>query len=190
MSQSAASPPPRDEMECGPQFTLARVIVANLPYLGMLSLGSAILVVGLSGALGWLSGVGYFLYGLLGSLWIMLFVCPYCHFHATRECPCGYGMISAKLRAGRDGDRFAEKFRRHILVIVPLWIVPAAAGVIFAIRQFSWVMLVLLGIFAIDAYIVLPLVSRLHACTSCPQREICPWMRKCQPDARAKEPTS
>jgi hypothetical protein len=93
-------------------------------------------------------------------------------------CPCGYGQISAKLRKVRDQSRFIEKFKKHIPVIVPLWIIPVVAGIIFLFKNFSLSLLLLVVLFAIDAYLVLPLLSRKYGCAHCPQKNTCPWMSK------------
>ena len=157
------------------EITPAQAIIDNLPYAVMILLGSAIMVIGL-GAWRWAAGGAYFAYGLVGMLWIIVFLCPHCQFFDTRLCPCGYGRIAAKLRSRQDGDRFAQKFRRHIPAIVPLWLIPPAAGVIVLLRQFSAAMLVLVVAFAINSFLILPLVSKKYGCARCPQKESCPWM--------------
>jgi hypothetical protein len=82
----------------------------------------------------------------------------------------------------KPGNRFNEKFKRHIPVIVPLWLIPVLAGVPLIIRTFSWPLLVLLVVFSIDAFVILPLFSRQHGCKECPQKDSCPWMgRKSKP---------
>ena len=129
---------------------------------------------------GWLAAGGYLAYGLAGALWIMLFVCPHCHFYDTRLCPCGYGRIAARLRARQAGDRFRAQFRRHIPVIAPLWFLPLIPGGLALARHFSWPLLALMLAFAIDAFVVLPLVSRWYGCAQCPQKSTCPWMGTCR----------
>jgi hypothetical protein len=104
-------------------------------------------------------------------------VCPYCRYWNTRACPCGYGRIAAKFRKKKSVEAFSEKFKKHIPVIVPLWFIPILVGVPFVIRSFSWALLVLLVVFALDAFVVLPLVSRKYGCKGCPQKETCPWMK-------------
>jgi hypothetical protein len=143
----------------------------------MTLLGSAIFVVAFAQWMwAWLAGVAYVLYGAAGALWIMIFVCPYCHFWNSTACPCGYGKIAAGLRQKREGDRFREKFRKHIPVIVPLWIIPALVGVVIVVRSFSWPLLILLIVFAVDAFVILPLLSTKRGCVECPQKDDCPWM--------------
>ncbi|HUW17931.1 MAG TPA: hypothetical protein VMW16_01360 [Sedimentisphaerales bacterium] len=165
------------ECESLRQYSRAEALINNLPYIAMTLLGAAIFVVAFNNsAWAWIAAAAYLLYGAAGALWIMVFVCPYCHFWNTAACPCGYGQISANLTEKSDGDRFNEKFRRHIPVIVPLWFIPALVGVIAVVRSFCWPLLALLAVFAIDAFIILPLVSRKHGCVDCPQKHSCPWM--------------
>jgi len=138
---------------------LPKQLIDNLPYLGMMLLGSAIFPAGLRG-----SPWGWALAGL---------------YFASRLCPCGYGRIAAKLRPRKDTSLFARQFRRHIPVIVPLWIIPVVvAGGVLAIGRFGWVLLVLLIAFIVVSFVVLPLVSTRYGCASCPQRDMCPWMER------------
>ena len=163
------------------EYTCIQEIIDNLPYIAMTVLGALVFIIGPeSGAVNWLLAGLYVLYGAAGALWIMIFVCPYCHYYGTRMCPCGYGRISARLRRVRDQSRFSEKFKKHIPVIVPLWIIPVVAGIIFLFRDYSFPLLLLIVLFAIDAYIVLPGMSRKYGCAHCPQKSTCPWMGKQQ----------
>jgi hypothetical protein len=160
-----------------PEYSGARALVSNLPYMAMILLGTAVVAVGFGGSLrGWFGAGAYLLYGVAGVLWIIMFLCPYCPHWNTRTCPCGYGRIAAKLRSKRDSGRFREKFRRHIPAIVPLWFIPILAGILRILADFSWPLLVLLVIFAVDAFVVLPLFSAKHGCVDCPQADSCPWM--------------
>jgi hypothetical protein len=152
-------------------------LIANLPYVGMGLLGAAVLIVSVRArAYGGIAAAAYLLYCAAGAFWIILFVCPYCQFWNTRSCPCGYGRISGRLRKQRDASGFKEKFKKHIPVIVPLWFIPVVVGVIGLIGGFSWLFLLLVVVFVIDAFVVLPLVSTKHGCVECPQRDSCPWM--------------
>ena len=167
----AAAPEPR----C---YSHLQVVWHNVPYVAMVFLGSAVFLAGFARtAAGWSVASAYCAYGFAGALWIVLFVCPYCRFHGTRLCPCGYGLIAARLRETKDPSRFAEKFRKHIPVIVPLWVVPPAAAGYFLYREPSTLMTLLLAAFLLDAFLLLPLLSRKRACVRCPQRQGCPWMR-------------
>jgi hypothetical protein len=159
------------------EYSYAQQIVNNLPYVCMTLLGAAIFVVGIANpVLGWICGGAYVIYSVGGAFWIIVFLCPFCERHGTMFCPCGYGRIAARLREKNDVSRFREKFKKHIPVIVPLWFIPVIAGVVIVVRSFSWSMVILLVVFALVAFVILPLFSKRHSCTHCPQKESCPWM--------------
>jgi len=165
------------------EYSHVQELVNNVPYMAMILLGAAVVVVGLNkSALAWFTGAAYLAYGILGTLWIILFICPYCSYWNTRSCPCGYGTIAAKLRESRSGEHFKEMFKKHILVIVPLWFIPILTGLLLSVLSFSWLLLLLLIVFGLDAFVFLPLFSTKHGCKNCPQKDSCPWMgRKCKP---------
>jgi len=158
-------------------YTGTETLLHNLPYLLMIVLGVAVLVRSLEGlAWGPAAAVGYTLYGLAGAVWIMIFVCPFCRFWGSNSCPCGYGQIAARMRARQPGDRFNEKFKKHIPVIVPLWFLPLLAAAPALLRDFTWGLVGLAAAFALDAFVILPRFSTQHGCRDCPQRQSCPWM--------------
>jgi len=160
------------------EYSPAQELINNTAYIVMILLGAVILIMSYGGsAEGWISAIAYLAYGVAGSFWIMVFVCPFCRYFDTRSCPCGYGRIAARFRVKETVECFDEKFKKHIPVIVPLWFIPIVAGVIPLIRGFSLPLLVLLIIFAINAFVILPLVSTRHGCKECPQKETCPWMK-------------
>ena len=167
------------------KYSPAQELINNIPYLAMTMLGTVIFVVTLGSSVwGLIAAAAYLAYGLMGAFWIMIFVCPFCRYWNTKSCPCGYGRIAAKFRKKKPIECFSEKFKKHIPVIVPLWFIPVLVGVPLVIRSFSWTLLVLLVVFALDAFVVLPLVSTKHGCKECPQRDTCPWMKhKCIPAA-------
>jgi hypothetical protein len=159
-------------------YSPAQELINNTAYIVMILLGAVILVAGYGGSAGgWISAIAYLAYGIAGAVWIMVFVCPYCRYFDTRSCPCGYGHISPMFRSKETVECFNEKFKKHIPVIVPLWFIPIVAGVVPMIRSFSLPLLVLLIIFAVNAFVILPLVSTKHGCKECPQKSTCPWMK-------------
>ena len=156
----------------------ADALLHNVPYIIMTVLGAIVLFMSFRGPAGaGIAAGGYVLYGLLGAVWIMIFVCPFCRFWDTDACPCGYGKIAARLRRRQSEDRFNEKFKKHIPVIVPLWFLPLIAAVPALVRNFTWPLAILAVAFALDAFAILPWLSRQHGCRDCPQRETCPWMK-------------
>ncbi len=160
------------------EYSNLQEFLDNLPYIVMIILGSLILFIGIElNAWKWISTGIYLLYGIIGAFWIILFVCPYCHFFGTKLCPCGYGKISSRLRQKKDDRLFTKKFKAHIPFIVPLWIIPTIAGGVFLIIRFSLQMLILLLLFIVNSFIILPLISTKYGCVHCPQRDTCPWMK-------------
>jgi hypothetical protein len=159
------------------EYTRTETAIANLPYAFMLVIGAAIIAVVFEISAGALAGaVAYAAYGIGGVVWIMVFICRYCGYYGTRSCPCGYGMLAAKLARKGGQECFARKFKRHIPVIVPLWLIPVACAAVQLAREFAAGVAWLLAAFVINSFVLLPLLSRRHACSECPQKETCPWM--------------
>lgn len=158
---------------------ILNLILHNSIYAVMIILGCAIFLAGSGLTItGIVFAALYFCYGLLGSLWIIIFMCPSCVLYDNKACPCGYGVISAKIRKKGDHLHFREKFKKHIPVIVPQWLIPPSAGIMYLVQEFSVLMLVLLILFCVQAFVVLPLFSRHYGCKDCPQKEECAWMKK------------
>jgi hypothetical protein len=173
-TESACYTPPRIV-----DRTLAEGIAANAPYVAMSLLGAALFATGMDlSATAWLAAVVYVLACAGGAAWIMVFVCPWCVYHGTRGCPCGYGMVAAKLRSRAPQRGFARQFRKHIPVLALLWVAPTAAGVTFLVRGAAPVVTCLFAAYAVVAFAILPLTSRSHSCGACPQRHECPWMQR------------
>jgi len=160
-------------------YTHWQEIIDNLPYIIMTLLGAVIFLFGLKLTLwGLWAAIFYVLYSIAGAFWIIIFICPYCHFYDTRACPCGYGQIAAKILPAKGGNRFKEKFKKHIPVIFPLWFVPLIAGIIFLVKEYNNYMFLLYVFFIINSFIILPLLARIYGCGHCQQKEECPWMRE------------
>lgn len=158
-------------------YSRRQVLFDNLPYAALVLLGAIISAAGISSTpWRWIAAGVFTLYGVVGAAWIIVFVCPYCHFHGTRNCPCGYGEIAAKVRPKKDDALFTRKFRQHIPVLFPLFFLPAIAGILFLVRDFTIWMLVLVLAYSLNSFVLLPLVSRKYGCAHCPQKNACPWM--------------
>lgn len=160
-----------------PEYSPLQTLVANLPYAAMIGIGAALIARAYGpSAWAWVGAGAYLVYGIAGALWIMTFVCPYCHYYATRGCPCGYGTLAARLVGQGTTECFARKFKRHIPVIVPLWLIPVGCGAWGLSRGYSHGLVALLATFVLTSYVLLPLTSRKHGCRDCPQKDGCPWM--------------
>jgi hypothetical protein len=154
-------------------------VAENLPYSVMVLTGATLIALALDmSSRAWIAAAAYAAYGVGGALWIIVFLCPYCLNYGRRSCPSGYGIISAKLREKGDAALFSRKFKQHIPVIVPLWLIPLVIGGVVAVKSFSWLLAILLGVFVLNSFVILPLLSKSHGCKHCPQRAACPWMKK------------
>lgn len=161
------------------EYPTIKTIVANIPYVAMIGIGALTIAYGYGFTATALAGAGgYLTYGIGGAFWIMIFVCPHCAYYSTGGCPCGYGTLAARIVKKGDRECFSEKFKRHIPVIVPLWLIPPACGAIALWHSFSWWLVGLVSAFIVEAWVILPLVSKKHGCVDCPQKDDCPWMGK------------
>ena len=159
------------------EYTNGETIIANIPYVAMIVMGASTIAFGFGLTLSAIWGaLSYGIYGVVGVVWIMIFLCPYCAYFATRRCPCGYGIISARFVRRGDRECFAPKFKRHIPVIVPLWLIPTVCGIVALTHSFSWWLLGLTFAFVLNSYVVLPFAAMRQSCAECPQRDDCPWM--------------
>jgi hypothetical protein len=159
------------------EYSNRETAAANLPYAAMILLGAATIALSFPRSPWALAGaLVYAAAGLAGAVWIMIFVCPYCAYFDTRGCPCGYGTVAARLARKGDRECFTQKFKRHIPVIVPLWIVPGVVGGAALAQSFGWRLLLLVLVFAVNSFVILPWLSKRHSCGDCPQRAGCPWM--------------
>ncbi|MEW6252614.1 MAG: hypothetical protein AB1716_18405 [Planctomycetota bacterium] len=179
-SRPPSPPVPFDPAACATQVTTTQALIDNIPYIAMLALGAALLATTLPTPWPLPAAVAYVLYGLAGALWIMRFICPHCVFYATRLCPCGYGAIAARLAPRGPGDNFRRQFRRHIPVIVPLWLLPLVPAIPPLLRSFHSGLLIQVLLYAVNSFLVLPLVARWYGCARCPQKATCPWMGGCK----------
>jgi hypothetical protein len=153
-------------------------ILHNSIYAIMIMLGAIIFLEGTKqSSWGVTLALLFILYGIAGSFWIIFFMCPACALYKSKDCPCGYGILSAKFRKQKEQADFDSLFKRHIWVVVPQWFIPVIAAIVFIIRDFSLLMFILLVLFCVQAFVILPLFSRHYGCSSCPQKENCTWMK-------------
>lgn len=168
--------------DCVVEYSTFHTVLENVPYAVMLLAGATLILLGMGAqVLGWLAAVVFVVYGVVGSFWIILFLCPHCPSYGQRSCPCGYGVTSARLRPKGDTSLFTRKFRQHIPVIVPLWFIPLVIALASLASRFTLPMAILLAAFVLVAFILVPWLSKGHGCKKCPQKELCPWMRKAVP---------
>ena len=158
--------------DCSIKYSALHVWLDNIPYIVMILLGAVIIYL----AHNILLALLFVAYGAAGVLWFIYLICPFCHYYGSKACPCGYGVLSAKVMKKKDDSKFNKVFKRNVLAIVPLWILPVAAGVYSLINLFSGLILILVIIFIVDSCVILPWISRKYGCVDCPNKEECFWM--------------
>lgn len=156
------------------------VALDNIPTVVMYALGAAILW-----PIGKTWAVAYVAYSLFSVFLFWIRICPYCHHFGSRGCPCGYGVVSAKLCQPRkvSGTSFRAVFRKNIGIVFPSWFIPLGVGGFLLWRDFSRPLLWLVVAFCAVGFAFIPLVSKLVGCRNCTIKQDCPWMTKEKPDA-------
>jgi len=120
----------------------------------------------LSGLLWPLLGGIYFAYGLFSNYLYMAWVCPYCGHYRLASCAAGFDLLSAGRFRPRPGRSFGSEFRRRSWVLYPGWFLPPVAGLYLLLSDFSWPVAVLLLVFCLDAFWLLPKAAQKH-CAAC-----------------------
>ncbi|MEI6845628.1 MAG: hypothetical protein WCK36_01110 [Candidatus Firestonebacteria bacterium] len=162
----------KDYENCKVEYSALHVWLDNIPYIVMVLTGAVIFYL----VFNLLMALLFVAYGVLGTLWFIVFICPFCHYYGSGACPCGYGVLSAKLMKKNDDRKFNLVFKRNVLAIVPLWLLPVAAGVYYLMHIFSLPIFLLVIFFILDSCVLLPWVSRKYGCVDCPNKEECFWM--------------
>jgi hypothetical protein len=147
------------------------VLLDNVPTLSLFVLGFLIIKhLSLVGAI--IFGV----YALFSVVWFWARICPYCHHYDTLACPCGYGVISARLFNKRDPGLFKKVFKRNLAIQYPNWFVPFAIAIYLLITDYSSGILLLTISFSLIGFVIIPVISKQVGCKNCEIKEDCPWM--------------
>lgn len=165
------------EPDCGVPNDCTRIVsnwiivVDNVPTLIMFALGTFLLFF-----LYWWLALGYALYCALSIVMFWAIICPYCSHFDTKACPCGYGSIAPRYFKRKQGE-FPKVFKKNIAIMFPCWLLPIFGGVYMLYSGFSWPMFVFFLSFCIDAFIIIPGISRLIGCKDCEVKDDCPWAK-------------
>lgn len=120
----------------------------------------------------------YLLYCIFSTLWVMRFVCTHCPHYDKVKCPSGYAKVSARLFRKRSTKDFRRMFARNIGVVIPSWVIPVLVGIYLLLDEVTLILSILLVLFIINGFILLPLASRKYGCEKCDLKNQCPWMGK------------
>ena len=117
---------------------------------------------------------------LLYCLWIEIRVlkgsCVDCYYYG-KVCGFGKGKLCSLLFKKGESQKFVEKevSWSKILPDFMVFILPTVGGIIFLVREFSWLIIAMLTILLILSFVGNALIRGSVACKYCKQREIgCP----------------
>ena len=116
----------------------------------------------------------YFGYFAISIVLYWHIICPYCFHFGTPSCPSGYGGIAARLFYPKDKKRFREIFKKRVFIQYPNWFIPPLFGAYLLWKDLNWYVVIMLTVFLIAAFLVIPLVSRRIVCRKCGNRKNCP----------------
>lgn len=146
--------------------SLWTVLWENAKLVVLYGLGAAVM-----GLLWWPLALVYLGYCVLSILVFIALICPYCGNYHTRSCPNAYHILS--IFRSKQGRKFADQFNRYVYVASPAWFLPLAVGLYLLIANFSWLVLVLVILFGVFGFVVIPLISR-DVCATCKNAKNCP----------------
>lgn len=154
------------------------VALDNVPTIALFALGTVVVwLLSVPGAIAYLAYCAV----TIPAFWAL--ICPYCHHHGTRACPCGYGMLSSRVftsrrRLAEDKNKkaFASVFRARISIMFPCWLIPLVAGIWLLLSHFTPLGAVLLAAFCVDGFLLIPAISFFVGCSRCEIKTDCPWM--------------
>lgn len=157
---------PADRCALGGGAGRAWQVVGGGLYVAMTALGAATLFFACGDPLwSWIATAAYCAYAPVAGL-----------LFAIRGC--GHRMGRQGLGPTVDeGGVQARGFWLHLPLVLPAWLLPPAAVGIAIWLRFSWLVVALGALFAIESMVVLPLVARFYICPRCPRKGTCPWMR-------------
>jgi hypothetical protein len=147
------------------------VLLDNIPTLLLFGLGFFII-----NQVSLLAAIAFGIYAFFSIVWFWAKICPYCHHYDTLACPCGYGIISARIFKRKGNKSFRKVFRRNIGIQFPNWFIPLAIAIYLISTDYTKTILYLTIFFVIIGFIIIPAISKLVGCKNCEIKEDCPWM--------------
>ena len=120
----------------------------------------------------WALALVYILLCGVSNILFMKWVCPYCAHYGMGTCKAGFHILSGGRFKPTPGRTFGQQFRRFVIVMVPGWLIPPLIGILLLVDHFSWPVLILLGLFCLVGFVILPKDARRH-CEDCPMMD-CP----------------
>ena len=148
-------------------------MINNVPTLILFIFGTIIMA-----QLNIVNGIIFFIYLVFSIIWFWAKICPYCKSFNTNNCPCGYGILSAKLFKKKSDKEFKQIFKKNILILFPAWFAPLIAGIYILLKRFSYITMFFLITFCLIGFFVIPFISLFAGCKSCSIKMDCPWYKR------------
>jgi hypothetical protein len=127
--------------------------------------------------LGWYYSLIYLAFCGFSLLWFMRFICTHCGNARLGRCPSTVGATSARLFEKRAPQYFRRQFRLNVGILFPCWFAPPLAAIYRLVTGFTYQLLVLLVVFALVAFVILPLASSRRTCEDCVMKLQCAWVK-------------
>ena len=160
-----------EEARAFENFPLWMVISCGSASVAIVAIGAAIL----AGLTIWLA-ISYLVYWLWTEIRVLRRSCVDCAYYG-KVCGFGKGKLCALLFKKGTPENFAEATVSwsDVLPDFLVFIFPIIGGIVSLVRNFSWPVVVLLGVLVLLASVGNGVVRGAFACKYCRQREIgCP----------------
>jgi hypothetical protein len=78
----------------------------------------------------------------------------------------------------KQGREFRSVFRANIGVMFPCFFIPPIVGAVLVWQGAARSTAILLAVFCVIAFAVIPLISKFVGCRGCAVKDECPWMTR------------
>lgn len=110
----------------------------------------------------------YILYCTSVNIRVILYRCPYCCYYG-KTCGAGLGKVAPYFLKKKD---YKIKFSNFDLLLIILTVIfPVTGAIILLIIKFSWLVVILLGLF-VFVFFIQSKIALKFVCDHCKQREI------------------
>ena len=156
-----------------PFFTKSDLILSNFLNTSTYALGTILMYF-----LNPYYAILYVIFCIIAIILFLKLICTYCPSYGRARCSSGYGRAAAYLFKKGDRRKFSKMFKIYIPFLSIIWFLPLISSLFLLINEFSWALVVIVILFIIISFIVLPYYSRVHSCKKCPNKKECPWRRQ------------
>jgi hypothetical protein len=156
-------------------FSRTDLILSNFLNFSTYVLGAVIM-----SFLGLLFLIIYVIFCSLAVIMFLKVICTYCPSYGKDKCSSGYGKVAAWLFPKSDPKKFSRMFKAYIPILSIIWFMPLVTSLYLLYIKFSLNLTIILIVFILIAFILLPYYSRVHSCKKCPNQKKCPWKERAE----------